>query len=180
MYKRQGKDIASNPYNSRPVGTGPYVFKEWVRGSYVKLERNPNYWDKPKPSLDQVIVRFIPDAASRAAALESGEVLLGSQVIPLSDVERFRKLPNVTVDTRDWPYVGNHVQIFYNLDTPQFKDVAVRRAVAQAVNVNTLIKSVWYGNGTASASPIGKASPYHDASIQPYPCLLYTSPSPRD
>ena len=165
----EGKDIASNPYNSRPVGTGPYVFKEWVRGSYVKLERNPNYWDKPKPSLDQVIVRFIPDAASRAAALESGEVLLGSQVIPLSDVERFRKLPNVTVDTRDWPYVGNHVQIFYNLDTPQFKDVAVRRAVAQAVNVNTLIKSVWYGNGTASASPIGKASPYHDASIQPYP-----------
>ncbi|KAF1023678.1 MAG: Periplasmic dipeptide transport protein [Paracidovorax wautersii] len=164
----EGTDVAANPYNSKPVGTGPFVFKEWVRGSFVRLERNPDYWGAPKPAVQQVVVRFIPDAAARAAALESGEVLLGSQAIPLADVERFRKLPNVEVDTRDWPYVGNHVQIYFNLDTPEFKDRAVRLAVAQSVNVAGLIKSVWYGLGTPSASPIGKANPFHDASIQPY------------
>src|SRR3712207_6930540 len=39
------------------VGTGPFVLKEWVRGSHAVLERNPNYWDKPKPYLDRIIIR---------------------------------------------------------------------------------------------------------------------------
>lgn len=164
----ENRDVASNPYNSQPVGTGPFIFKEWVRGSYVRLERNPDYWDAPKPAVQQVVVRFIPDAAARAAALESGEVLLGSKVIPLSDVERFRKLPQVVVDTRAWPYVGNHAQIYFNFDSPPFKDRAVRQAVAQAISVQALVKSVWYGLGTPSASPIGKASPFHDPAIPFY------------
>ena len=60
----EGKDVATNPRNS-PVGTGPFIFKEWVRGSHVRLERNPNYWNAPKPYLDVAVARFIPEAARR-------------------------------------------------------------------------------------------------------------------
>jgi len=74
----EGTDIASSKYNSAPVGTGPFVFKEWVQGSHIILERNPNYWDKPKPYLDRVVVRFVLDAAARAAALESGSADLAN------------------------------------------------------------------------------------------------------
>ncbi len=72
-----GTDPFTNTNNVRPIGTGPFRFKEWVRGSYVIYERNADYWDQPRPYLDQLIVKFIPDAAARSAALESGEIDLG-------------------------------------------------------------------------------------------------------
>ena len=168
----EGTDIAASKYNSAPVGTGPFVFKEWVQGSHIILERNPNYWDKPKPYLDRVVVRFVLDAAARAAALESGaaDIANGTGGIPLSDVERFRKLPGIEIDTRISPYLGSHQQIYFNLDTPALQKLEVRKAIAQAIDVNAFAKTVWYGYGTLSASPIGKGiSRYHDASIQPYP-----------
>ena len=167
----EGTEIASNKHNTAPVGTGPFVFKEFVQGSHAIFERNPNYWDKPKPYLDRLVVRFIPDAVARAAALESGAVDLGNAVIPLSDVERFRKLPNLSVDSDQWPYWGNHQQAYFNLDSPVLKNIEVRRAIAHAVDVNAYNNVVWYGYGKVSASPIGVAmSRYHDSSIkhQPY------------
>ena len=165
----EGKDIATNPLNNAPVGTGPFVFKEWVRGSYARLERNPNYWDQPRPYLDAIVARFIPDAAARALALESGEVQLGNKAIPLSDIERFKGLAKLAVDTTAWPYVGDHMQIYFNFDSEPFKRKEVRKAVAQALNLEAFRKTVWYGYGVPSASPIGVASPFHNPAIQPYP-----------
>nr|WP_256977208.1 ABC transporter substrate-binding protein [Bordetella genomosp. 10] len=165
----EGKDVVSNPLNNAPIGTGPFIFKEWVRGSHITLVRNPNYWDKPKPYLDTLVVRFIPDAAARAAALESGEIQLGDKVIPLSDVERFRTLPNVSVNFRSWPYIGDHMQIYFNLDSPYLKKKEVRQAVAQAFNFDAFQKTIWYGHGVGSATPIGAASPFHDPGIKRYP-----------
>ena len=72
-----GTDPFTNRNISAPIGTGPFRFKEWVRGDHVVYERNADYWDSPRPYLDQLIVKFIPDAASRSAALESGEVDIG-------------------------------------------------------------------------------------------------------
>ncbi|MDR2614871.1 MAG: ABC transporter substrate-binding protein, partial [Candidatus Accumulibacter sp.] len=157
-------------YNREPVGTGPFVFKEWIKGSHVVLDRNPNYWDKPKPYVDRVVARFIPDAAARALALESGAADLGTKVIPLSDVERFKASPKFTVDVRSFPYLGNQQQLYFNFDTPQFKNVEVRRAIAQSLDMEAFNKLVWFGYGTIAASPIGpQISRYHDASIKYYP-----------
>lgn len=177
----EGTDIVSNPHNSAPVGTGPFVFKEFVKGSHIVLERNPNYWDKPKPYLDKVIVRFIPDAVARAAALESGAADLGGQAIPLSDVKRFNALPNVRVDSVNWPYVSNHQQLIFNLDSPALKDKSVRKALAQAIDVNALNKVVWYGYGTVSAAAIGKANTrYHNDEIKYFPVDLKAAEAALD
>jgi peptide/nickel transport system substrate-binding protein len=54
----EGVDVATPPGPALLIGTGPFVLKEWNRGSHVVLERNPNYWDKPKPYLDRVVIRF--------------------------------------------------------------------------------------------------------------------------
>ena len=84
-------DPATPPGPPLHVGTGPFVLKEWVRGSRTVLERNPNYWDKPKPYLDRLIIRFMPDAAARAAGFEAGDLDLGGlSPVPLSDMERFK------------------------------------------------------------------------------------------
>jgi ABC-type transport system substrate-binding protein len=61
-------------YNRNPVGTGPFVFKEWRAADRLVAERNPDYWDKDKPYLDRVTVRPLPDSDARYASLVKGDV----------------------------------------------------------------------------------------------------------
>src|SRR6476661_6647730 len=63
----EGTDFATNPANATPIGTGPFKFKEWVKGSYIQLVANDKYHVKDVPLVDSVYFHVIPDAASRAA-----------------------------------------------------------------------------------------------------------------
>jgi peptide/nickel transport system substrate-binding protein len=166
----EGTDVPTNRHNNAPVGTGPFVFKGWERGSHAILERNPDYWDKPKPYLDRITVRFIPDAAARALALESGSADIGGQAIPLSDVERFASQPKFEVDTRGSPYLASQHQLYFNLDSPLLSKIEVRRALAGALDVDALNKVVWFGYGEVTGSAIGPLlTKYHDAGLKPRP-----------
>jgi len=70
----QGTDPRQNERNYKnPVGTGPFMFKEWVRGSHILMERNPNYYKPGQPYVDRVVTKIIPDAAARVVALETGK-----------------------------------------------------------------------------------------------------------
>ena len=103
----EGTDVLNNPYNNKPVGTGPFVFKEWKKGEYILLERNANYWDKGKPYLDKVIYKVVPDAAARSAGFEKGEIQYGAlSPVPLKDAERLAKLPNLKVETSGYEWLS--------------------------------------------------------------------------
>ncbi|BCM83851.1 hypothetical protein mvi_23120 [Methylobacterium indicum] len=71
---------------AQTIGTGPFLLKEWVPGSHLLFERNPNYWDEGKPCLDRIVMRIITDPGARAAAFEAGEVDLGGNPVPLADL----------------------------------------------------------------------------------------------
>ncbi|MBY3136147.1 ABC transporter substrate-binding protein [Rhizobium laguerreae] len=163
-------DVPINPNGSAPIGTGPFVFKEWVRGSHIILERNPDYWDAGKPYLDQIAIRFVPDRAARAAGFETGEFDLGGDnPIPLSDLERIKALPNIGVDSRGYETKGDLTQLIFNLDNEHLKDVKVRRAIAHAIDLDVILNTVWYGYGHISPTPISVFLPrYYDPSIKPY------------
>lgn len=164
----EGSDPATNPLNLRPVGTGPFVFKEWVRGSHVVLERNPNYWDPGKPHIDRLVIRFITDPAAAAAALESGAVDLGGATpVPLSDLERIARLPHLSIDSRGNEYFNNQTtRIEFNLDNPYFKHKKVRQAVAHAVDPQMVLKVVWQGYGIVAPGPISPVlKSFYDPSI---------------
>ncbi|MBY3125522.1 ABC transporter substrate-binding protein [Rhizobium laguerreae] len=163
-------DVPVNPNGSAPIGTGPFIFKEWVRGSHIILERNPNYWDTGKPHLDQIAIRFVPDGAARAAGFETGEFDIGGDnPIPLSDLERIKALPNIGVDSRGYETKGDLTQLIFNLDNEYLKDVKVRRAIAHAIDLDVILNTVWYGYGHISPTPISVFLPrYHDPSIKPY------------
>ena len=151
-------DIASNPAVNAPVGTGPFVFKEWKKGDHVIVERNPNYWDKGKPYLDRIVFRFINDASSRAAALESGEVQIGGlSPVPLNDVVRLSKLPSLAVETRGYEYMSPVYMIELNLRRGPLADVRVRHALAHAIDRNALTRTVWFGFGVPATSPVPTA-----------------------
>jgi peptide/nickel transport system substrate-binding protein len=151
----EGTDITRNPHNLAPVGTGPFRFKEWKAGQYIELERNPDYWDQGKPHLDRVIFRIIPDAATRAAALETGEVQYAPyDPVPLSDVERIRKLPNLAIATRGYEWQSQYYFIEFNLRNPLLRDPRVRQAIAHAIDRKGLVDTVWYGLGKPATGPI--------------------------
>ncbi len=145
----------SNPANNAPVGTGPYVFKEWARGSHVVYERNPNYWDKPKPYVDRLVVRFIADSGARTAALETGEVQLAPGTpVALGEIARLKALGTLDFTTTGYEYTNTVFRLEFNLERPFFKDARVRQAFAHAINRDVVIKTAWYGHGKHTPGPI--------------------------
>uniref|UniRef100_UPI001D12B62A ABC transporter substrate-binding protein n=1 Tax=Klebsiella aerogenes TaxID=548 RepID=UPI001D12B62A len=75
------------------------ILKEWQPGSHLLFERNPDYWDAPKPYLDRIILRSITDAAARGAGLETGEIDISANPVALADLDRLRANPRLVVDT---------------------------------------------------------------------------------
>jgi peptide/nickel transport system substrate-binding protein len=162
----EGTDILANPHNVAPIGTGPFRFVRWERGNHVLLERYPAYWDQPKPYLDQVIYRFIPDAGGRAAALEAGDVLLVPEsAVPGADIERLLKLPQLTSETRGYDYGSNVAFFEFNLDRKPLDDVRVRRAIDRQF----IIDSIWFGYGDPTTGPIPRSfAAFYSADVPLY------------
>src|SRR3954454_19806089 len=78
-----GTDWKTNANNNAPIGTGPFMFKEWQKGSFIHLVKNPNYHVKGMPYIDGIYWQIIPDAAARSVAYETGKV----DVLPGGSVE---------------------------------------------------------------------------------------------
>lgn len=166
-----GTDVLTNPHNRDPIGTGPFRFVRWERGSYILLERNPHYWDAPRPHLDQVYFRFLKDGAATVAALETGAIhyVSGSNV-PLTNVERLKKTPSIVVERFDSSYSPTLLGFGFNLDRPIFKDVRVRQAIAHAIDREFILKNVWQGLGSLSDSPVPPQNvEFHASDVPKYP-----------
>jgi len=166
----EGTDPLTNKNASAPIGTGPFLFKEWVKGSHIILDRNPDYWDKGKPYLDRVVVRFIADKGARSAAFETGELDIGGgPPVPQSDLARLQALPTLGSETRGYEYNGNMTQLYFNYDNPVFKDKRVRQAIAHAIDVNLLLETVYFGYGKLAPTAISSnLAALSDPSIKPY------------
>jgi peptide/nickel transport system substrate-binding protein len=150
----EGTNIPENPHNAAPIGTGPYKFVEWVRGSHVLFTRNENYWGAPKPHLDQIIFRFIIDPAAAVAAIETGEVQVSTANIPLTDVERLKANPNLVVDTRPAPYSPSIARAEFNLENTYLADIKVRHAIAHAVDKDFIVNTIYLGYATRLDGPV--------------------------
>jgi peptide/nickel transport system substrate-binding protein len=167
----EGTDPKTNPANNAPVGTGPFVYKEWVRGSHLILERNPAYWDQPRPYLDRIIYRFVPDGGARAAAMEAGEGdLLVLSTLPLSEIKRLGELPHLGLETRGYDYLSIVAYLSFNMERDVFKDVRVRQALAHAIDNRVVTNVIWLGYGTPAKGPIHKGLvKFHTDEVTTYP-----------
>ncbi|QPF74111.1 ABC transporter substrate-binding protein [Roseateles sp. DAIF2] len=164
-------EVLANANGNAPIGTGPFRFKEWVRGSHIVYERNPDYWDKPKPYLERLVVRIIPDPAARAIAFETGEVDIGYRT-PVSpgDIPRLQAHPKLAFETKGNSYSYNVTRLEFNLRQPQLKELKVRQAIAHAINREVVRDTVFYGYGQISFSPIAPGlREFHDERPTPYP-----------
>jgi peptide/nickel transport system substrate-binding protein len=164
-----GKDVLTNPANAAPIGNGPFKFVEWQRGQFLRLERNPDYWDKGKPHLDGLVFRFMTDSAAQAAALEAGEVHLATGVA-INDVARVAAHPGLYHDTHTYALAIASSGLEFNLDLPQFKDVRVRRAIAHALDGQFIAEHILFGLGQIATGPIPHSMPaWYTPDVPRYP-----------
>jgi ABC-type transport system substrate-binding protein len=149
------------------VGGGPYVFAEWESGSFARFVRNDNYFG-PRPNIDEIFFRFVPDDASQTAALRTGDGDLGT-FIPLSDVP-ILEAEGVSVVAVVSGYDEGWYIYFGEEAHPALADVRVRQAIALcfdrfSVNENLLLgitqPAVTFWDNTPFANPDLEPWPYN-------------------
>ena len=138
-----------------PLGTRPFVLKEYRRGTQTVWERNPSYWDRGLPYLDQVIAEIAPQYETRQALLMAGRVEANTFFSAVTD-EDYRRMQQ---ERPDYHFVGDlksHVlnTIYFNTTQPPFNDIRVRQAVSLAINRQAWVDSLHYGEGCLYHGPI--------------------------
>lgn len=148
----EGRDITSSPLARKPVGTGPYRFREWVAGQKIVLDANPDYFEGP-PYISRYIYRIIPDMSTMYMELKAGSIDLMS----LTPVQYARQTASASFVSRFNKYrypSSSYVYMGYNLRHPLFGDKRIRQAVAAAINKDELIQGVLFGMGRKAHGPI--------------------------
>ena len=151
------KDPSLEP---KPVGTGPFIFKDYKPGESFDATKNPNYWNKPYPYLDEYETRVIPDALTRASALEAGDV----DIIHTTNgdsITKFRKEPDKfpMVEQSDYGET-NYTLLNVTQEGSPLTDARVRCAMANATDAQAIIDKVDAGvpklaNGPFSPKQLG-------------------------
>ncbi len=166
----EGTDFRANPANNTPIGTGPFKFKEWVRGSHIELTRNETYHKPGMPYLDGIRFRFLPDAATRALALERGEVHQSQfDAIEPVEVRRLAALPNLSMTTRGYEFLSPIMWLDINVRAAPLNDKRVRQALLHAIDRNFIQRNIFLGMGKVATGPIASTTKYYDANVPTYP-----------
>ncbi len=163
------KDLAG--FARHPVGTGPFVFKEWVPKDHITLVKNPDYnWGSSffkhtgPAYLDQVIFKVIPAGDVRVGTLKSGEIQYADDIDPLA-YDELKKDPNFVVIEKGQPGSG-YVLLLNTTSKGPIGDPQVRLALEYAIDREGLNKSVFQGLNQVAASPLMKVTFGYDASTE--------------
>ena len=147
-------DPLKSAYNFKPVGTGPFIFKEYKKGSHLIFERNPNFHMEGRPYLDRLVFQIIPNASARGLAIEKGDVdFLPYYTISLAEGTRLGQNPKLTVAVPPRMVAGIWIA-FINVRNPPLSKKEVRQALYYALDREELLKKAGFGYGKVSAGPI--------------------------
>jgi peptide/nickel transport system substrate-binding protein len=158
-WQKLGKD-----YGGQPVGTGAFKFKEWVRGSQVTLEKNPNYWETGLPYLDRIVFRDLAGSVVGLQRLLTSEIdyvgeLTPSDVVPL---ERRTDIVLAPIKVGRWYFLQWHV------NAAPFDNAKLRLAFAHAIDRGRINDITMRGKGTLSNGPTPEGLWWYDPSIKSF------------
>ena len=158
----QYPNINQIPFNASPIGTGPFKFVRWMRGDEIVLAANANYF-LGKPKLHQIVVKIVTDDNTVLAELRSHELDMAFELNATS-YHALQNVPGLTltvVPSPEWEGMN------FNTQRPPLNDPTVRRAIALAVDKQTLAVKNEYGTAqlaTADLSPFYWA---YDRTLKP-------------
>lgn len=155
------KAVEAGDPDLQPVGTGPFKFVSWTKGDRVVLERFEEYYGQ-KPVYKNLIIRAIPESASRMIELESGGIDVAYQITLKNDMERVQAHPELNllrIASNRAGYIG------LNTTKAPLDDVRVRRAIKLALDIPGLQAAVWRGIGGVATNPIPPKNRYYDETL---------------
>ncbi len=162
-----GQDLTTTPFRERPVGTGPFRLRRWVRGDRLELSANPDYFEG-RPYLDGYIYRVIPDQGTIFLELQTEGIdlagLTALQFDRMTDTPRFRqRYMKFRYPSFGYTYLG------YNLQDPRFQDRRVRQAISLAIDRGEINRGVLLGQGQEASGPYTKESWADNTGVRPPP-----------
>ena len=167
MPKKYFERVGEEEFGRNPVGTGPWKFVSRIIKEEIRFEAFDDYWNaEHRPTVKNLIIKIIPEDLTRVAAFKTGAVDW-IDAVPPSMVAEFQKMPGVK--TAGFVAPNN---LYVSMDAigekAPFKDVRVRQAVAHAIDVDAIIKSVLFGQGERYVQ-VGKGGLGYDPDLKPYP-----------
>lgn len=143
-------------FHENPVGTGAFMFEAHEPQSEVRYVANPNYW-QGAPLLDGLTIRIHPDNTVRLIEIESGNVHYIDGIFP-EDAVRLQTETDLAVNA---PFGPGVTMISLNVSRYPMTELAVRRALAHAIDFDTIIEEVYFGYPVRSRGGVSPNSPYY-------------------
>jgi peptide/nickel transport system substrate-binding protein len=156
--KKYGKD-----FGSHPVGTGPFVFKEWVRGNHADVDRNDHYWQEGKPYLDHVAFVDVPNTTVGLQRLVTGEIDFMAELQP-RDIQLVQDNPDIKLNPIK---TGQWYSLQWHWNEPPFNNAKLRKAISYAIDRNRINAILWNGQATIANGPSAPGL-WWSPSIKPY------------
>lgn len=146
----------------KPIGSGPFILKEYIPGNKAILVRNPDYFEEGLPYLDEVHQIYIKEYAAQVSALKTGEIDI-MYFAPVEIVEQLKADPNVEVRVTPAP---SFQPIIMFVNHKPFDDVRVRQALRFALDRQAMMEAATGGLGTlGNDTPVGPANPYYNKAL---------------
>jgi len=172
LYNLARPDSVINPsgtaetQRSQPVGTGAFVFAEYVPGSHVRLERFADYWEEGLPYLDSAEFRIVSDPNARFAALQAGDIdLIGVALLP----EQFQQVQANPALKGTQGSATAEITLALNNAVEPLDDPRVRQAITHAIDKNAIVQGAMFGLGTVIGTHMSPAENYYVDLTDTYP-----------
>lgn len=156
-YMASPQSLADDTASAHPVGTGPFVFNQWTPDRSLTATKNPNYWQKGLPYLDQIEYQTMIDNTTRGAALESGSIDM-MLTVSAEDAVKYRRLDGYTTITDDTAE-ENHVSL--NFAKPPFNNELARRAIIHATDQEAIVQAIGPDVISAVEGPFAPDEPWY-------------------
>jgi peptide/nickel transport system substrate-binding protein len=134
---------ADGDATKRVIGSGPFIFDKFDPGISFTAKKNPTYYRKGEPHVDEVVCLIIPDDATAMAGLRGHE--LDFYQVAQQNVDSLKKT-NPEIQQLDWEFLLIPF-VYWKLDKPPFNDVRVRQAVSMALDRDNLVNTIYNGRG---------------------------------
>ena len=166
--KKYYQEVGQEGFTEHPIGTGPFMFQEWVRGDHVTVVANPNYWRENSPKLEKITFKPIPDSSTRVAALQTGQIDLATR-LTAEEAQRLMGDPNIRIIryVKDRPCYISFNNLSTGLGTPII-DPKVRLAMNYAVDVQAIVDAIFNGFAQPSTGFVTPANVGFD-NADPFP-----------
>ena len=149
---------------SEPVGTGPFRFAQWVRGSEVRLTKYPDYYGTPA-YLDAVTFRIIEDTNAQLAALQAGDIDMVGVALSPENAIQLQGDPNIKVTEGS---ATTEITLALNNTRKPLDNPLVRQAITHAIDKQTIVEGAMFGYGTVIGTHASPIEPYYE-DLNPYP-----------